>query len=257
MAGSETTILPEWLINCNNIHTCKIRDNLCFFACLAVHNKMKRKRSEVSTSRTGLTTQPLKRRLDCYITEAVELYKSFYGNDDTGTFQGIDICDANLMRDLENHFKINILIFEGKPQEEIRPVRRSIEEFDDYLYLHIERSGRSAHLSLIKNISVFKGKFECDKCGGILGSSKTLSKHRGKCEGKVKKFFKPQLYKPPQTLREKLLALNILNNKEAENFGNHYYATYDFECLLKLVEIQQTESLSYYNECFYYLLCNR
>ena len=75
-----------------------------------------------------------------------------------------------------------------------------------------------------------------------------MSEHKGKCQGKAKKFFKPQLYKPPQTLREKLLSFGLLTNQEAENFGNNYYTTYDFECLLKSVDIKQTKSLSYYNE---------
>ena len=51
------------------------------------------------------------------------------------------------MRNLEKHFEINILIFEGKQGEKVRTIRRSVESYNDYLYLHIERSGEFAHLS--------------------------------------------------------------------------------------------------------------
>ena len=113
-----------------------LQDNLCFWRCLAAH---------MNTDKTAY------RRLE---TPTKELYSNFYGKKYDASYEGVKYLEYRKFADadmdeseyekaideidkIEHHFKMNINIYTQDEKEVTQIDRRSVNNYDDVLYLSL------------------------------------------------------------------------------------------------------------------------
>ena len=188
--------LPKWLADKKCIYAIdKIRDNLCFWRCLAIHQRIMKgkKRPEEDTNR-----------------EALKLARDFYKNQN---LKREDVKPTRLV-DFENiakHFKVNIRLFElakesktvwklvfGKNQfkKNLPCVDIGLFVYGDYDEDEDEedkRDSRQGHCFFIKDIELLTKLWECGGCGQRFNDHRNYNRHvtGGTCGGGKTKLICP------------------------------------------------------------------
>lgn len=203
--------LPDFIKKKKNIVGLEgYNDNLCFWRCLAIH-KFNTKSDKSST-------------------KARELFRQYYDHKDYKKYEGINLAEIPL---IEDFFKININIFQFIKNETTEIFIRSENEYEDEISVNLYKH----HFSLIKNLKSYIKNYTCT-CGKIYESLKELSKHSKSCQnGETKYTFPGGLYKPMQTVFERIKDQGIYVEKELRH--NPYFICYDFEAMLKQIDEQQ------------------
>ena len=188
--------LPKWLADKKCIYAIdKINDNLCFWRCLAIHQRIMKgkKRPEEDTNR-----------------EALKLATDFYKNQN---LKREDVKPTRLV-DFENiakQFKVNIRLFElakesktlwklvfGKNQfkKNLPCVDIGLFVYGDYDEDEDEkdkRDSRQGHCFFIKDIELLTKLWECGGCGQRLNDHRSYNRHvtGGTCGGGKTKLICP------------------------------------------------------------------
>ena len=188
--------LPKWLADKKCIYAIdKIRDNLCFWRCLTIHQKIMKgkKRPEEDTNR-----------------EALKLARDFYKNQN---LKREDVKPTRLV-DFENiakQFKVNIRLFElakesktvwklvfGKNQfkKNLRCVDIGLFVYGDYDEDEDEedkRYSRQGHCFFIKDIELLAKLWECAGCKQRFNRHDNYNRHvtGGTCGGGKTKLICP------------------------------------------------------------------
>ena len=153
-----------------------LKDNLCFWRCLAAH---------MNTDKTDY------RRLE---TPTKELYSNFYGEKYDPSYDGVKYLEYRKFRDadiyeeefekaideidkIEHHFKMNINIYTQDEKEVTQIDRRSVNNYDDVLYL----LRHDNHFCYIKKIENFVSSFKCSRCGKLWSNSTACHRHEKTC----------------------------------------------------------------------------
>ena len=172
--------LPKWLADKKCIYAIdKINDNLCFWRCLAIHQRIMKgkKRPEEDTNR-----------------EALKLARDFYKNQN---LKREDVKPTRLV-DFENiakQFKVNIRLFElakgsktvwklvfGKNQfkKNLPCVDIGLFVYGDYDEDEDEedkRDSRQGHCFFIKDIELLTKLWECGGCGQKFNDHRNYNRH--------------------------------------------------------------------------------
>ena len=188
--------LPKWLADKKCIYAIdKINDNLCFWRCLAIHQRIMKgkKRPEEDTNR-----------------EALKLARDFYKNQN---LKREDVKPTRLV-DFENiakQFKVNIRLFElakgsktvwklvfGKNQfkKNLPCVDIGLFVYGDYDEDEDEedkRDSRQGHCFFIKDIELLTKLWECGGCGQRFNDHRNYNRHvtGGTCGGGKTKLICP------------------------------------------------------------------
>ena len=188
--------LPKWLVDKKCIYAIdKINDNLCFWRCLAIHQRIMKgkKRPEEDTNR-----------------EALKLARDFYKNQN---LKREDVKPTRLV-DFENiakQFKVNIRLFElakgsktvwklvfGKNQfkKNLPCVDIGLFVYGDYDEDEDEedkRDSRQGHCFFIKDIELLTKLWECGGCGQRFNDHRNYNRHvtGGTCGGGKTKLICP------------------------------------------------------------------
>ena len=188
--------LPKWLADKKCIYAIdKINDNLCFWRCLAIHQRIMKgkKRPEEDTNR-----------------EALKLARDFYKNKN---LKREDVKPTRLV-DFENiakQFKVNIRLFElakesktvwklvfGKNQfkKNLPCVDIGLFVYGDYDEDEDEkdkRDSRQGHCFFIKDIELLTKLWECGGCGQRFNDHRNYNRHvtGGTCGGGKTKLICP------------------------------------------------------------------
>ena len=188
--------LPKWLADKKCIYAIdKINDNLCFWRCLAIHQRIMKgkKRPEEDTNR-----------------EALKLARDFYRKPN---LKREDVKPTRLV-DFENiakQFKVNIRIFElakgsktvwklvfGKNQfkKNLPCVDIALFVYGDYDEDEDEedkRDSRQGHCFFIKDIELLTKLWECGGCGQRFNNHRNYNRHvtGGTCGGGKTKLICP------------------------------------------------------------------
>ena len=188
--------LPKWLVDKKCIYAIdKINDNLCFWRCLAIHQRIMKgkKRPEEDTNR-----------------EALKLARDFYKNQN---LKREDVKPTRLV-DFENiakQFKVNIRLFElakgsktvwklvfGKNQ-----FKKNLPCVDIGLFVYGDfdededeedkRDSRQGHCFFIKDIELLTKLWECGGCGQRFNDHRNYNRHvtGGTCGGGKTKLICP------------------------------------------------------------------
>ena len=188
--------LPKWLADKKCIYAIdKINDNLCFWRCLAIHQRIMKgkKRPEEDTNR-----------------EALKLARDFYRKPN---LKREDVKPTRLV-DFENiakQFKVNIRLFElakgsktvwklvfGKNQfkKNLPCVDIGLFVYGDYDEDEDEedkRDSRQGHCFFIKDIELLTKLWECGGCGQRFNDHRNYNRHvtGGTCGGEKTKLICP------------------------------------------------------------------
>ena len=188
--------LPKWLADKKCIYAIdKINDNLCFWRCLAIHQRIMKgkKRPEEDTNR-----------------EALKLARDFYRKPN---LKREDVKPTRLV-DFENiakQFKVNIRLFElakgsktvwkivfGKNQfkKNLPCVDNGLFVYGDYDEDEDEedkRDSRQGHCFFIKDIELLTKLWECGGCGQRFNDHRNYNRHvtGGTCGGGKTKLISP------------------------------------------------------------------
>ena len=200
--------LPKWLADKKCIYAIdKIRDNLCLWRCLAIHQRIVKgkKRPEEDTNR-----------------DALKLARDFYKNPN---LKREDVNPTRLV-DFENiakQFKVNIRLFEpvkeskteeeSKTAEESKTVwrlvfgknqfRKNLPCVDIGLFVYEDhdrkqsekdkRDSRQGHCFFIKDIELLTKTWECGGCGQRFNRHDNYNRHLtgGTCDGGKTKLICP------------------------------------------------------------------
>ena len=188
--------LPKWLVDKKCIYAIdKINDNLCFWRCLAIHQRIMKgkKRPEEDTNR-----------------EALKLARDFYRKPN---IKREDVKPTRLV-DFENiakQFKVNIRLFElakgsktvwklvfGKNQfkKNLPCVDIGLFVYGDYDEDEDEedkRDSRQGHCFFIKDIELLTKLWECGGCGQRFNDHRNYNRHvtGGTCGGGKTKLICP------------------------------------------------------------------
>ena len=199
-----------------------IQDNLCFFRCLALHH--------------GHSVHALER-------PAVELFSDYCKATDQNPsiveFIGVML---HALRQLEEHFQVNIQVYSINEEAQAILVRRSVTRFQTTLYLNLHNN----HFSYIKNFQTYSKAHKCRSCNSVFERSWSCARHERSCQGKTKFVFPGGVFKPPANIFTKLKqhAISIPSCTSDQIYP--YRATYDIECYMDQVEDKHdTEKLSW------------
>ena len=189
--------LPKWLADKKCVYAIdKIRDNLCFWRCLAIHQRIMKgdKRPEKDTNR-----------------DALELARNFYKNPN---LKREDVKPTRLV-DFENiakQLKVNIRLFEpvenndktvwklvfGKNQfkKNLPCVDIGLFVYEDHDKKQSEaynRKSRQGHCFFIKDIELLTKLWECSGCNQRFNDHRNYNRHltSGTCEGGKTKLLCP------------------------------------------------------------------
>ena len=189
--------LPKWLADKKCIYAIdKINDNLCFWRCLAIHQKIMKgkKRPEEDTNR-----------------EALKLARDFYKNQN---LKRKDVKPTRLV-DFENiakQFKVNIRLFEPKRNEDKTAWRlvfgknqfkKNLPCVDIGLFVYEDhdeeqaekdnRYSRQGHCFFIKDIELLTKTWECVGCRQRFNRHDNYNRHvtGGTCGGGKTKLICP------------------------------------------------------------------
>ena len=214
-----------------------LKDNLCFWRCLAAYMNPEKKDY---------------RRLE---TPSKELYNNFYGKKYDETYAGVKYLEykkfANAEVDeseyeksideidkIELHFKININIYTQEEKGVTQIDRRSVNNYDDVLYL----LRHDNHFCYIKKFENFVSSFKCSRCGKLWSNSTACHRHEKTCGEFCKHEFIGGYCKKTKNIFEDL------PEQFQENKFFDFYITYDFETILSKIEDKRTETLSFTNK---------
>jgi hypothetical protein len=214
-----------------------LKDNLCFWRCLAAYMNPEKKDY---------------RRLE---TPSKELYNNFYGKKYDETYAGVKYLEykkfANAEVDeseyeksideidkIELHFKININIYTQEEKGVTQIDRRSVNNYDDVLYL----LRHDNHFCYIKKFENFVSSFKCSRCGKLWSNSTACHRHEKTCGEFCKHEFIGGYCKKTKNIFEDL------PEQFQENKFFDFYITYDFESILSKIEDKRTDSLSFTNK---------
>lgn len=206
-------ILPDFIKNSKSIIGLEnYNDNLCFWRCLAIQLFNIKRVSNAST-------------------KARELFYQYYKNKDYKKYAGVNLSELPL---IEEHYKININIFQFIATETSEIFIRSKNNYDQEINLNLYKN----HFSLIKKIEKFIKNYNCVNCGSVFNDIKILSKHSKKCnKGETKFKFIGGIYKPNQNIFERIDKLGVYVDDELRY--NPYFICYDFEAMLNKIDENQ------------------
>ena len=214
-----------------------LKDNLCFWRCLAAYMNPEKKDY---------------RRLE---TPSKELYNNFYGKKYDETYAGVKYLEykkfMNVEVDeseyekaedeidkIEQHFKMNINIYTQEEKGVTQIDRRSVNNYDDVLYL----LRHDNHFCYIKKFENFVSSFKCSRCGKLWSNSTACHRHEKTCGEFCKHEFIGGYCKKTKNIFEDL------PEQFQENKFFDFYITYDFETILSKIEDKRTETLSFTNK---------
>ena len=176
-----------------------IKDNLCFFRCLAYH-------------------------LYKSTEKVTELFKTAYPEVNIKTFKGVKLDEIDR---LEVLFNVKVKIFTlllGKGNR-VRVIRSKVCGEKSTLNLNMYKN----HLSLITNFNDYGKIWSCTKCHYVFPSKYNLKRHTGirKDCTQVQFTYKGGVYKPGRTIFQKLKELDIEVAPELQIYP--YKIVFDFE----------------------------
>jgi hypothetical protein len=167
-------------------------NNLCFFAAVASLRCKNR-----NTFKPNHAT-----------ARARELFKDYYKiesfkelNKKIGEFKGV-VLEYSTMKDICDHFKINLIIYEYRPIEIRYSYQRTLKYDDNYTDLHIleysmDFDGKTySHIMHILDHEKLTGSMICPKCKeyardkSITRSNQRFNQHVEKCNGKKERKVK-------------------------------------------------------------------
>ena len=226
--GTGKEALPSFILNnpaiitlqndCNHRSTAGlIKDNLCFFRCLALHQ--------------GHSTTALER-------PTAELFsdycKTFDVDHTVSTFPGVTLNE--LVR-LENHFQVNIQVYSYDDQARATLIRRSLSIFQTTLYLNLY----GTHFSYILDFKLYSKAHKCRSCDSLFDNRWLCSRHELTCQGKTKFLFPGGIFKPPASVFDKMEQHGIpLPHPEHQMYP--YRVTYDIECFMDQDKSDMTDT---------------
>jgi hypothetical protein len=192
------------------------------------------------------------RRLE---TPSKELYNNFYGKKYDESYAGVKYLEYKKFMNaevdeseyeksideidkIELHFKININIYTQDEKEVTQIDRRSVNNYDDVLYL----LRHDNHFCYIKKFENFVSSFKCSRCGKLWSNSTACHRHEKTCGEFCKHEFIGGYCKKTKNIFEDL------PEQFQENKFFDFYITYDFETILSKIEDKRTETLSFTNK---------
>ncbi len=237
--GSEN--IPSWLLKSSSIKTIKaVKYNLCFFQCLAIHLE----------KADGRSIQP-----------AIKLFETFHRRyyinpvPDLKNYQGIDfsfdVPDNDEERELddvdkaEDLFDVNITIYTINSDRQASLIRRSMSQSKNKIYL-LAHGNHLMYIKRGKRDVLFKF-VQCENCFNPHARSDHKREHQGMAPGHIDKCIttpkenftqKDQIYQPQSNII--IEVANLLGNVHITdtNFLHRYHLAFDYEALLKTLEIQ-------------------
>jgi hypothetical protein len=183
------------------------------------------------------------------------LYSNFYGTKYDTSYEGVKYLEYRKFADadideseyekaideidkIEHHFKMNINIYTQDEKEVTQIDRRSVNNYDDVLYL----LRHDNHFCYIKKIDNFASRFKCSRCGKLWSNSTACHRHENTCGDFCKHEFIGGNCKKTKNIFEDL------PERFQENKFFDYYITYDFETILSKIEDKRTDTLSFTNK---------
>ena len=186
-------------------------DNLCFFRCLSANYH----------------PLLLQRRQYKLFNEKVKTYFSKwlkFKKMKPDKFEGVNIID---LPDLEQCFKINILIFKLHEDDSCSNIYKTLGAFSNTLHLNQFEN----HLSFIKNVNKFCSKYACSHCQKLFKRKDHCNNHEKKCSTKIKLKFPGGFYQPKATIFEKLELYGVKIEQDKKLYKD--FIVFDFESILK------------------------
>ena len=206
-----------------------LKDNLCFFRCLALRLR--------TCTRTGGNTK-----------ETHGLYMQYASKmkitDLPEEFEGIQIKD---LLHLEDIFDIKITIFSLDSDNTSNVIWKSTRKTGTILNLNLHNN----HFSLITSMDQYTNSFECSLCGDLFDRLFNLQRHN--CKKREETIeFPGGVFKPSPTIFSNIFEKTGINVEE--EFSDReltiypYRMTYDIECYLpKLSEVIKTPTTEFTN----------
>jgi hypothetical protein len=199
-----------------------IRDNLCFFRCLALH--------------FGHCVRKLE-------TVTVELFSEYCKAAGIGNsipkFEGVTL---HALRQLEDVFEVNIQVYSMDEKAQATLIRRSLGPFRSTLYLNLHNN----HFSYITDFKCYSKAHKCRSCETVFTTTWSCSRHERTCQGKTKFIFPGGVFRPPVSVFAKMEQHAISYTIDPDDQFYPYRATYDIECFMDdKVEKSDTEKLSW------------
>lgn len=170
-------------------------------------------------------------------------------------YLGFNINDRNLVKNLEDFFKVYLNIFIVEGTKEVNGVNRLIlswlknKKSDSYNvpgYKEMNLLAYNDHLSYITNKELVLCLYKCNVCSKLFNTHETLTVHQRKCKDKVRENF-PKVsrqYEPAKNFIIKLM--EIYDIKEDVDIFYDYFITYDYEVILKKLEEQKISNNTSY-----------
>ena len=209
------------------------RDNLCLFRCLALHE------NNFHYSKRRVVTGYFEKFKEFMIEEVGPEW-----NINEEEFEGLDI---NLLYYFELCFRINVNVFELQSKDSAIPKYLSRCKFKKEKKLNTMNVNMyENHLSYIKSINSFCGKFECDLCKRIFTKNANLLTHRLRCEKASHLKFPGKFYSRRSTIFEQIGNLGFkIPTKDC--FFPHF-AVFDYGSILEKMELEETNKLTHINK---------
>ena len=211
-------------------------DNLCFWRCLAAFLNPDKAYHRLERISRDLYYQyyQVKYNEEYEGVKYLE-YKKYLDLNETENYEkSVDELDK-----IENHFKINIMIYTQDNTEHEKPVteidRRSINTYGTTLYL----MRYDKHFCFIKEIERFVHSFKCTRCGKLWANATACHRHEKTCGEFCKHQFPGGFCSKTKSIFERL----------PENITQHKFydpvIVYDFEAMLIKHEDIRTDSLKF------------
>jgi hypothetical protein len=177
--------------------------NLCFFRALAYHYTHKA---------YGLEKETLR------------LFRMFSDSEDITAFKGISL---EQIPKLEQIFQINVNIYQLNEDESIDCMFRSRGAYKDTMNLNAYEN----HLSYIKTMSTYAGKFTCRNCNKMFKTTSKLNRHEGRCSEATQYRFPGGYHTPRNSIFDDLETNGIF--VKMEDRFHDYFIVYDFEAIIQ------------------------
>ena len=193
------------------------KDHYCAFRCLALHRGYDVKNLEGETHR---------------------LFHNWAGyKGGIVDFKGITFED---LPEVESLFRINLEVYALKPEGLASSVYKSRGRYEDTAYLHLFQG----HFSYIKDFAMFAKKYQCKFCDKLWDHQGNYVRHEQKCRDKTRYVYPGGFYCQKKTIFEELSYFGI----GCSDRVFPYFATFDFESVLKKVQSQGTSKTEWTHE---------
>jgi hypothetical protein len=214
--------IPDWVKNSKSINALpNIKNNMCFWACLAVADGA---------------------RADRCTNKAKEIYRYVWGEDIPSKYNGFNIGD---IEHVETMLQCGIQLWQptGKPNEVIVFRRSSYEDPITLLWIP-GNDGSPSHVCLVTNPDTVLKSYRCDICDKMFTEAKRFNQHYASCSVNAREVF-PKFARrfthPRNIILEVCEALEI---EAPQDIFYDFVVAYDFEAMLRHIEARHGEQLT-------------